>query len=163
MEVEDGENNQPINKNPTREQHYYFKYTRHYMKLPECEFKGHKMLFHAAPETSESYENIVSKGAGQDTSPAPSGLKAASLMQNRRSIHKAQYAGLTAANKGRPGRLKGTGMGRDTAAGHPPSPHLMALGLPDSWLVSLHFKMPPLFKSPDTTSIYNISDRSATV
>lgn len=69
MEGREGENNQPINKNPTKEHYYYFKYMGHYMKLPECEFKGHKILFHAAPETSESYENIVSEGAVQAKTP----------------------------------------------------------------------------------------------
>lgn len=71
MEGEEGENNQPINKKPTREHYYYFKYTGHYMKLP----------------------------------------------------------GLTLANKGRPGRLKETGMGRDTAAGHPPRPPPHGFGI----------------------------------
>lgn len=76
---------------------------------------------------------------GQDTFPAPSGSKAVALMQNRRSTkHSTQ---VTPANKGSHGRLKGTGMGRDTAVGHPPSPHLMTLGFPDLWMVSLHFKM----------------------
>lgn len=59
----------------------------------------------------------------------------------KQEVHKAQYTGSTPANKGSHGRLKGTGMGRDTAVGHPPSPHLMALGFPDQWMVSLRFKM----------------------
>lgn len=69
MEGGDRENNQLVNKNPTRE-HYYFKYMRHSMKLLKCEFKGYKkILSHAAPETSESYENIVSDDAVQAKTP----------------------------------------------------------------------------------------------
>lgn len=86
----------------------------------------------------------------------------------KEEVHKAQYAGSTPANKGSHGRLKGTGMGRDAAVGHPPSPHLMGLGFPDLWMVPLHFKMrydhvSQLCKPVDITSIYNIPASSATV